>query len=135
MPPDPAGDPARWEEKAEGDLAAVGAMLDSPAVPPWVAGFHLQQAVEKALKGMLVISGQIPPRTHDIAYLRDLLAHAGVPYEVGDADVASFDEFGILERYPMAKQPVASREEVERLLPAADAAVEELRRRIRERLG
>ena len=53
MPPPEAGPQlvaARWLERAQGDLAAARALLAAPGAPAWTAGFHLQQAVEKALK-------------------------------------------------------------------------------------
>lgn len=37
---------------------------------PHQAAFSVQQAVEKALKAMVVSTGQRPPRTHDLALLR-----------------------------------------------------------------
>ena len=41
----------QWYEKAVGDLEAARACLDSARVPTWKGGFHVQQAVEKALNG------------------------------------------------------------------------------------
>ncbi len=36
-----------------------------------VIGFHAQQAIEKALKAVLVVAGEEIPYTHDLAFLLD----------------------------------------------------------------
>jgi len=53
MPPNDDRVPAArlWHDRATGDLAAAKACLAAERVPPWVPGFHLQQAVEKSLEG------------------------------------------------------------------------------------
>jgi HEPN domain-containing protein len=58
-----------WLEKASGDLETARAVVDDPRIPVWVAGFHLQQAVEKAWKGRLVLQGVRPAAVHDLRAL------------------------------------------------------------------
>jgi HEPN domain-containing protein len=63
-----------------------------------VVGFHAQQAVEKALKAVLVLNG-VPYRfTHDV-YLIELCetAGAGIPSELGGVDRLS--AFAVRLRY------------------------------------
>jgi HEPN domain-containing protein len=56
---------------AERDQQAFRKLADDPTLQDSLAGFHAQQAVEKALKGVLA-HAQVPfRRTHDIAELLD----------------------------------------------------------------
>jgi HEPN domain-containing protein len=61
--------------------------------------FHAQQASEKALKAVLLSKGIVFPRTHDLAYLMDLL-----PQEMTVApaiiDLPSLTKYAVQERYP-----------------------------------
>ena len=45
-----------------------------------LVGFHVQQAIEKALKALLVARQIEFPRTHDLARLLVLLKQAGIHY-------------------------------------------------------
>jgi hypothetical protein len=58
---------AERDEQAYRKLAEVLDLHDS------LAGFHGQQAVEKALKAVLARAGVVFRRTHDIAELLDLI--------------------------------------------------------------
>ena len=59
--------------KADGDLIAAKNVLAHPDSYPETIAFHLQQAMEKLLKALLVHSGLDVPRTHDLNYLIDIL--------------------------------------------------------------
>lgn len=63
--------------KAASDLAAARALAADRAQDDDVVGFHAQQAVEKSVKAVLVISGVEIPRTHDLAFLVDLATGSG----------------------------------------------------------
>jgi HEPN domain-containing protein len=70
MPPDArAKEAAAWLERAGQDLRA--AEIDLAVVPPLLAdaAFHCQQAVEKALKGLLTRHDHPFRRTHDLGEL------------------------------------------------------------------
>jgi HEPN domain-containing protein len=62
--------------------------------------FHSQQCVEKAIKGWLAASGQVPPRTHRMADLLVLLP----PDLLGEmhGSLLALDRFYIPTRYPDA---------------------------------
>jgi HEPN domain-containing protein len=64
---------------AERDGQAFRKLADDPALHDSLAGFHAQQAVEKALKAVLAYAGVPFRRTHDIAELLDLLSDNGLP--------------------------------------------------------
>ena len=64
--------------KAEMDYGAMVAMRGRAAKLGPVIGFHAQQAVEKAVKAVMVIRGLRLKRTHDIAALWNELIAAGI---------------------------------------------------------
>ena len=64
-----------WVAKSEGDLATAGRELRADEAPNYDAVcFHAQQCVEKLMKGLLIHLCVVPPKTHDLAYLDQLLA-------------------------------------------------------------
>jgi HEPN domain-containing protein len=64
--------------KASGDEAGLRALVDHPDVPDHVAGFLAQQAIEKALKAVLIARGVPFERSHDIDYLCSLIEESGL---------------------------------------------------------
>lgn len=67
MPPEDAAYAADWIAAAQTDLTRVQRRLDEDDVAD--AAFHLQQAVEKALKGYLLSKGWSLKRTHNLSLL------------------------------------------------------------------
>ncbi len=68
--------------------------------------FHCQQAVEKALKGLLVHRGLMFPKTHDIEKLIALLETNGltIPLHVRNAIILT--DYAVSTRYPGVYEPV-----------------------------
>jgi HEPN domain-containing protein len=64
---------------AERDQQAFRKLADDPTLHDSLAGFHAQQAVEKALKAVLAHAGVAFRRTHDIAELLDYLEDSDLP--------------------------------------------------------
>ncbi len=81
-------DPAEWLSRARADLRAAELLRLDPGLPQWPAGFHLQQAAEKAFKAVLVANGRPAPRSHDLEQLAEAV-EAIVPGLAGWADPAS----------------------------------------------
>ncbi len=130
-PPDPRRPAAaRWHDKALGDLAAARACLADEAVPAWPGGFHLQQAAEKTLKGLLVLAAQEPPRSHDLARLHELVAAAGARHPFTPEVLQALQPYAVEDRYPALVPVPGSREEVQGLLPVVEAAVGALAARL-----
>jgi HEPN domain-containing protein len=72
--------------KAEGDLAAARLLAADVHQSDHVVGFHAQQAVEKAIKSVLVSRGLEIPLSHDIGYLVQLCSEvATLPEDVAGA--------------------------------------------------
>ena len=76
--------------KAEIDLLNATILRDSNQGNPEGIGFHVQQAVEKSLKAILVFHGIDYPRTHSIVGLARLAS---------DNDIDLLDAFPESDRY------------------------------------
>ena len=86
-------------QKAREDLSAARVLVATEDQADHVIGFHLQQAIEKALKAILALRAIEIPRTHDLAYLTELLGNLEIEVP---ATVASSDwltPWGVLFRY------------------------------------
>lgn len=63
-----------WIAKAEGDFATAARELCASDSPNHDAVcFHAAQCIEKLMKALLIHRGVTPPRSHDLAALRQLL--------------------------------------------------------------
>ena len=71
MPEDAPSYPMEWVINAERDLRLVSLILNDQE-DSYGAAFHLQQALEKVLKGFLLHHGWRLERSHDLATLLDL---------------------------------------------------------------
>ena len=85
--------------KASQDEFVLAKLLQEPATPDEIIGFHGQQAVEKMLKAVLA-AGRIPyRRTHDLVELIDLLRDAGLPFPEELDEVRRLTPFAVEFRY------------------------------------
>ena len=84
---------------AERDYSALSGMEDSAIFSDEIFGFHVQQAVEKALKAWLCSLGAAFPRTHDLDELSALLEQAGQPIPDFISPLLEFTDFAVAFRY------------------------------------
>lgn len=61
-----------WLLDAQGDLALANVKKTRPMRYAHIC-FHAQQAAEKSLKAVYLVIGMDIPKTHDLAYLMDML--------------------------------------------------------------
>ena len=87
--------------KSQADLGVANLLAADADQSDEVVGFHVQQAVEKALKAALAAGGRVVPRTHDIAHLLELLEDMGVPEALEGAETLT--RWAVRGRY----EPVA----------------------------
>jgi HEPN domain-containing protein len=79
--------------------------------------FQVQQAVEKALKGLLIFYGVEPEFTHNIELLiKELKKFTGIPEKVNEA--AELTNYAIQTRYPGEYDEI-TKEEYERAVKIA----------------
>jgi len=97
---------AGWLAKAKVDLLVCD-RLSSHDAELWEAvAFHCQQAVEKALKAVLVWHQVEFPKTHDIQRLLDLLADVDPDVVSLSAGAVELTPYGVEYRYPGEYPPV-----------------------------
>ena len=113
-------DPRAWLRYARSDLALARA--EAPEIYLEHLCFHAQQAVEKALKAVLIMRGVRFPYTHDIADLATNLEQSGllVPDHVKAAEALS--RFATETRYPGFEGKVTP-EEYQQSIALAEAVV------------
>ncbi len=92
------GSPADWLRYAHSDLE-LARVKRPPKVLFEGLCFHAQQAVEKALKAVLIAKGVPPTKTHNIRTLLDLLPPDVVPPEEVE-DAAGLTDYAVISRYP-----------------------------------
>jgi len=111
MPPsgvDP-GSPADWLRHARSDLA-LASHSDTPGVMLETLCFHAQQAVEKALKAVLLHHSVPFPYTHDIARLITTCQDAGIAWPDELDEAAELTEYAVVTRYPGPSSEVTEEE-------------------------
>ena len=83
---------------ARKDLKALKGMMDQEIFEEEIFGFHAQQSVEKALKGLIAFQGHEYPLTHDISALLEFLESIGHDIE-RYWDLVEFNTFAVRFRY------------------------------------
>ena len=123
----------RWLAVADRDLAAAVACLAGDPPLPEPAAYHRQQAVEKLIKGPLVLAGVGFRRTHDLREPTLQAAPLHPNLEAAMRELTWLTVWGFAYRYPM--------EEAEDRPPTADEVrrvadqIRELREAVAERVG
>jgi hypothetical protein len=87
--------------KAAQDEVAIDRLMGDVAVPDEIVGFHCQQAAEKLLKAVLAEIGADVRRTHDLAYLADMLAAVGYPFPDSGPELTALNPFAVQFRYDL----------------------------------
>ena len=98
--PDSSGSVEEWVLKAEEDLEAAAHLGGDSDRFRNSASFHYQQAIEKLMKAVLVKGGHVPPRTHDLVELFDLLEGHGVRVAATRSDLRLLSTGAVYARYP-----------------------------------
>ena len=112
---------ARWLALAEGDLVLAHAAGRDPDAPPRGAAFFAQQALEKALKSVLVWEQIDYPRTHDLSLLAGLVPSTWKLPLPADR-LERLGDFAVDTRYPLDEgvAPVSRADADEALSVAAE---------------
>src|SRR5215472_7967673 len=94
-----------WLAKADGDISGARTLLASGQ--PDLAAFHVQQALEKALKALLVAAAQDVRRTHDIEQLATLARGHWPDMVPAPFPLAAVSQWYVTTRYPDPRRCVA----------------------------
>lgn len=125
MPPDELITETRlWLAYAQCDLDVARACSDRETVHGWAIAFHCQQTVEKALKGGLVLYGEIPPRTHHLVQLEEMLRIIGRAGPLAPIELELLTPFAINDKYPSLIVRPISRADAIALVESAQLAVQ-----------
>lgn len=89
----------QWLAFAEEDLACAHLVADSGYLNPALQ--NAQQAVEKALKALILDKELAFRKTHSIQELRDLVSAAGLDVELADEDCELLDSIYLSSKYPL----------------------------------
>jgi HEPN domain-containing protein len=101
-------------QKAEQDRYAMNRLLDDPAAPDEVVGFHAQQAVEKLTKAVLSHHAIAYRRTHQLEELVALLDDFGLSYPPELSEAEALTPFAVEFRYDMLPLHDDARESFDR---------------------
>ncbi len=103
----------KFPELAEQDRVAFRILAASTESSLAVVGFHAQQAVEKALKAVLIDRGVEFRRTHDLQTLADTLtSDLGLQLPVPEAQLRRLIPFAVEARYQVIEDLIIGREEL-----------------------
>ncbi|MEK7398467.1 MAG: HEPN domain-containing protein [Candidatus Poribacteria bacterium] len=94
----PPDDPREWINRAYSDLAIAKAVIDKAYIEDLC--YHTQQAVEKAVKALLLKYDVEFPYVHNIAQLLTLLEEVGqeIPEFIRESE--KLTRFAVFVRYP-----------------------------------
>ncbi len=88
-----------WLEYAEENLRSARVLFEDGLLNPCLQ--NAQQAVEKALKAMLIARGQPLRRTHSIFELVTLLSTLGISADITEEECNLFDSIYLPSKYPL----------------------------------
>ncbi len=125
MPHEESLYPADWLRIAEKDLTRVSQLLDQH--DPELAGFCLQQAVEKALKAFLLSQGWQLRRIHNLEALLDNAITYDASLEEFRSACQKITAFYFVERYPFVIETGIIEEDVRNSLEQIKGLIEKLR--------
>lgn len=97
-------------QKARQDLALVTNVGVSKNIADEIVGFHVQQAIEKAIKATLTRLGIQYEFTHDLSLLYQQVTDAGTNPPANSEAVDEFTAFAVQFRYTLLQTPDFDRE-------------------------
>ena len=118
--------PKGWMAKGDNDWDAARVLLGADKLES--ASFHIQQAIEKYLKGYLLSKGWKLRRIHELDELLDdaAVCHAGLEEFRSLCELAT--EFYIEEKYPLLVASELNKDELEKALKQARDLIELIQR-------
>lgn len=116
-------------ENGEADLANAYLILNSPQAEGLfgIACFHCHQAVEKYLKGFLLLNGQRPPLIHDLKLLLDRCIKFYKDLSKFDGDCRDLNPYYVETRYEPSVPGDFSKAEASNVYQKAERIVESIK--------
>jgi len=125
MPPKDSLYPQDWFRLAARDFKRAEQLLNVD--DPEGAGYHLQQAVEKYLKGFLLSQGWKLKRIHDLEVLLNDALKYEEALETHRSLCQKITGYYVIDRYPLPSAPTLTREEVQESVVEAVQLIQRLR--------
>ena len=94
------GSPDEWMIHAESDLKLARLAVMDASIRREQVCFHAQQAVEKAIKAVLISRGIEFPLTHDIEELLEIAESSGIPLPEDIRESGFLSPYAVETRYP-----------------------------------
>lgn len=116
--------PKDWFRKGDEDLLAAGALMITGNVG--IAAFHLQQALEKYLKGYLLSRNWKLRRIHDLEELLDDAIKLKPSFETYRPLCQTVTEYYIEDRYPFNISSEFKKDELEKVISEAKKFIAEI---------
>ena len=116
------GSPLDWLKHAQSDCQLARLAKGRQGILPEQICFHAQQAVEKAIKAVLVFRRIAFPLVHDVEELLELTRQGGISVPPSVAEAGSLTPFAVQARYPGYDEAISS-EEVEEAIRLAEHAI------------
>lgn len=121
---------AEWFERGRHDIETAQLLYDQRGYTDTIA-YHIQQALEKYLKGYLVLYGKKPPKIHELDTLLNLIAPLDNSFMSYLDLCEKASRFYIEDRYPPGPPIEYQHEEIKSDLDLAW----ELIKKIKEKAG
>jgi HEPN domain-containing protein len=96
----------KWLQRAKSNMACTKSGRVSPRHTFEDLCYDAQQAVEKAFKSVCIIHEIVFPKTHNIAYLIELLEKGGVEIPENLQNAKILTGYAVETRYPGDYEPV-----------------------------
>jgi HEPN domain-containing protein len=125
MPPKNSLYPQDWFRIGEKDLKRAEHLLN--VNDPEGAGYHLQQAVEKYLKGFLLSKGWKLKRIHDLEVLLNDALKYEKTFDAYRTLCQKITGYYVIDRYPLPSAPTLTREEVQESVIEAEKLIQRLK--------
>ena len=120
-----------WLRRAKSNMARAKAGRVAPDILYEDLCYDAQQAVEKAFKSVCIIHEIIFPKTHDIAYLIELLEKGGVEVPENLQNAKILTGYAVETRYPGDYEPV-DEEDLVKAIEIAKEAMKWVKKKIDE---
>jgi HEPN domain-containing protein len=125
MPPKNSLYPQDWFRIGEKDLKRAEHLLNIN--DPEGAGYHLQQAVEKYLKGFLLSKGWKLKRIHDLEVLLNDALKYEKTFDAYRTLCQKITGYYVIDRYPLPSAATLTREEVQESVIEAEKLIQRLK--------
>jgi HEPN domain-containing protein len=89
-----------WLRHAKDDLSSAEFLLGKWPLPTEIICFHCQQCAEKLLKGIMVIHGITPPKTHNLIELFNLCKPLTIDIDKIKFPCDDLNAYSVSPRYP-----------------------------------